>query len=60
MLKDRIRKNESREEGRLEGHQEGRHEANIEMAKKLKKAGLMSIKEIADLTGLSIPEVEQL
>jgi len=56
----RVIRNESREEGRMEGLAEGLKKANTEIARKLKKAGIMSTKEIAELTGLSISEIDLL
>ena len=42
------------------GHAEGHAEANIKIARKLKSAGTMKIAEIAELTGLTIEEIEAL
>ena len=52
----RVLRQESHEEGRKEGHKE----ANIQIAQKLKKAGIVAVKEIAELTGLSELEIEQI
>ena len=43
-----------------EGRAEGRAEANIATARKLKAMGLLSVQQIADATGLSVTEIEQL
>ncbi|WP_264685595.1 MULTISPECIES: Rpn family recombination-promoting nuclease/putative transposase [unclassified Wolbachia] len=56
-------KHEGRQEGRQEGiqigHEKGRKEREIEVAKNLLKAGV-SVNLIAESTGLSIDETEQL
>jgi len=44
--------------GREEGREEGYKEANLNIARKLKNAGTMTIAEIAELTGLSTEEIE--
>ncbi len=44
---------------RGEGHEEGRDERSYEIAKSLKRAGV-DVQVIADATGLSIEEIEQL
>ena len=46
-------------EGRAEGKVEGKNERNIEIAKNL-LARQMDIKDIAEVTGLSIEEIEKL
>lgn len=46
----------AREEGKKEGKEQGRKEKQIEIAKKLKKQK-MSIKQIAEITGLSEEEI---
>ena len=43
-----------------EGRAEVRAEANIATARKLKAMGMLSVQQIADATGLSVTEVEQL
>ncbi len=50
---------EAREEGKLEGKLEGSKEKALEMAKKLKEAGV-KISIIAEASGLSIEEIENL
>ena len=50
---------EAIEEGRLEGIIEGRQEGKIETAKNLIKMGL-TLEQVAQGTGLSLEEVEQL
>ena len=47
---------EGKKEGRDEGKEQGRKEKQIEIAKKLKKQK-MSIKQIAEITGLSEEEI---
>lgn len=47
---------EGKKEGREEGKEQGRKEKQIEIAKKLKKQK-MSIKQIAEITGLSEEEI---
>ena len=47
-------------EGMLEGEKRGRAEANIATARKLKSMGVLSVQQIADATGLSVTEIEQL
>ena len=49
-----------KQEAREEGYGEGRIEGHKDIALKLKKAGIISVKEIAELTGLYESEVEQL
>ena len=51
---------EGRAEGLAEGRAEGRAEANIDTARKLKAMGMLSVQQIADATGLSIDEINQL
>lgn len=50
---------EGKAEGRLEGRLEGKLEANIENAKKM-LARNMAIKDISDITGLSIKQINKL
>ena len=50
---------QGREEDRLQGRLEGREEVKIEMAKAMKKNGI-AIELIAELSGLSRAEIEQL
>lgn len=50
---------EGRKEGREEGREEGRMEGVLDTAKNMKKAGL-AISMIAEITGLSLTEVEKL
>ena len=50
---------EGREEGRAEGREEGRAEKNLENARKMKSHGI-SAEIIADVTGLSLPQIEEL
>ena len=57
---ERVIRNESREEGREEGRQEGLKEGEINIARKLKNAGVMSVEEIAKITELSVSDIEQL
>ncbi|MFN8354842.1 MAG: hypothetical protein U0Y10_10380 [Spirosomataceae bacterium] len=47
-------------EGRQEGREEGKHEKAIEMAKNLKLLGLLTNNQIAQVTGLSLSEIENL
>lgn len=47
-------------EGEKRGRAEGRAEANIATARKLKTMGVLSVQQIADATGLSVTEIEQL
>ena len=47
------------EEGRIEGIEEGSKQKAYEIAKKMLKKG-NSIKDICDITGLSIEEIEEL
>ena len=47
---------EGKKEGKEEGKEQGRKEKQIEIAKKLKKQK-MSIKQIAEITGLSEEEI---
>ncbi|MFA4868970.1 MAG: hypothetical protein WC623_12260 [Pedobacter sp.] len=54
-----IVKMQERRDGRIEGKMEGRHEEAVEIATKL-KAKKMVFDEIAELTGLSVKEVEAL
>lgn len=49
-----------REEARVEGREEGREEAYNALAIKLLKSGKHSVSEIAELTSLSVEEVENL
>lgn len=51
---------EGEKRGRAEGRVEGRAEANIATARKLKAMGVLSVQQIADATGLSVTEIEQL
>lgn len=46
-------------EGKREGKQEGKIEGKIETARKMKDGGL-SIRQIAEFTGLSIEEIQRL
>jgi len=48
-----------RAEGREEGRQEGRDEKGFEVARNMKAKGY-SVAEIADISGLSLPEIERL
>jgi predicted transposase/invertase (TIGR01784 family) len=50
---------QGREEGRVEGRGEGRDERNVEVARNMKHKGY-SVNDIADITGLSLSEVERL
>ena len=52
-------KAEGKIEGKIEGRIEGKAEGKIEIAKKCKQKG-MSLQEIADLTGLTIDEIEKI
>ena len=47
------------EEGRKEGRKEGEREAKLETARKLLDKGI-DIEIIADVTGLSVEELEEL
>ena len=53
-------RSEGLKEGRKEGRSEGLKEANIKIAHKLKNAKTMTITEIAELTELTVQEIEQL
>nr|AXS01284.1 transposase [uncultured bacterium] len=61
MMRTNAEKNreEGREEGKAEGLAQGKAEATIENAKKMKNKGYPA-KDIAEITGLSIEEVESL
>ncbi len=48
------------EEGRQEGIQEGVHEANIKTAKRMIQRNNFAREDIAELTGLTLEEVEAL
>ncbi|MCQ2192528.1 MAG: Rpn family recombination-promoting nuclease/putative transposase [Paludibacteraceae bacterium] len=50
---------EGRAEGRAEGREEGRAETNMKNARGMKAKG-MSVEDIAEITGLSIEEIEKL
>ncbi|NEQ63054.1 MAG: Rpn family recombination-promoting nuclease/putative transposase, partial [Moorea sp. SIO4A1] len=50
---------EGREQGRLEGREEGRLEEKQQIAKQMKAAGL-PLNDIAQYTGLTIDEINQL
>ncbi|MEM9888024.1 MAG: PD-(D/E)XK nuclease family transposase [Bacteroidota bacterium] len=51
---------EGKQEGRQEGRQEGAYEKAIEMACKLRKMGVLSNEQIAEATGLSVQEINDL
>ena len=51
---------EGEKRGRAEGRVEGRAEANIATARNLKAMGMLSVQQIADATGLTVTEIEQL
>ena len=51
---------EGMEKGRAEGLAEGERKAGIDMARKLKSMGVLSVEQIADTTGLSAEEIEKL
>ncbi len=51
---------EGREEGRAEGREKGKKDAQQNFAKKLLMTNNMSVKEIAELTELTVDEVEKL
>ena len=55
----KIGKTEGRKEGRKEGKKAGREQERIKIAKKALKKGT-PIEFIAELTGLSIEEIEEL
>ena len=46
-------------DGKDEGRAEGRAEGILEVARNLKRSG-MSLDEIAKMTGLSLPEIDNL
>ena len=49
-----------REEGREEGRAEGAKQRSIEMARKLKLKGTMSDEEIAEITDLTLDEIQKI
>ncbi len=51
---------EGRVEGRAEGRAEGAKQRSIEMARKLKLKGIMSDEEIAEITDLTLDEIQKI
>ena len=47
-------------EGMEKGMEKGRKEEKIDMARKLKSMGVLSVGQIAETTGLSVEEIEKL
>ncbi len=48
------------EQGMAKGMAKGRKEEKMDMARKLKSMGILSVGQIAEATGLSVEEIEKL
>ena len=51
---------EGKEEGRKEGKEEGKKERDIEIARNLLSADVLDIQMVAQMTGLTLKEVEKI